>query len=269
MAIEDLFRCPSCGGDVNTHPSAETGPEPRACSCPACYHEYSVVDGVLDFLPGDTSPRSLSQRLMEWKRLVAIYESRWSRAGPHFAAITKIPLEEEMRLIREIVDLDSARTVLDLACGTGLYSRNLAEGAPERHIIGLDLSWPMLHYASSQNRRLGIENLTYLHGDAHTLPLKDDTMDVANCCGALHLFPDFRQVLRELSRVVRPKGRLSAAVFLRPPSPGWLPRTIDKATGLRRFGREEIQALLREVGFEPTLYHAAGVWMVVGGVRET
>ena len=136
-------------------------------------------------------------------------------------------------------------------------------------MIGLDLSWPMLRYAAAKSRELGVANLTLLHGDAHALPFADASLDAANCCGALHLFPDWRQVLAELGRVIRPKGRFAAAVFLEDPGePGRLRRRYDAAMGVHRFRPEELAAELDTAGFEPAVHHAKGVWMVAGGLRR-
>jgi SAM-dependent methyltransferase len=93
---------------------------------------------------------------------------------------------------------------------------------------------------------------------------------VANCCGALHLFPDIPRALRQLARVIHPKGRFSMAVSLRGSGPlGRLRGTVaDAVWGLHFFSREELRALLDEAGFEPSIHHAKGVWMIAVGERR-
>jgi ubiquinone/menaquinone biosynthesis C-methylase UbiE len=202
--------------------------------------------------------------------MVRIYESRLWRANWLFGVAGGISLADEMSLIDRILDLGPSDAVLDLACGPGLYARRFARGASTREVLGLDLSWPMLRYGARKAGAIGIENLTFTHGDAHHLPFRDDSLDAVNCCGALHLFPDVRQALRELQRVIRPKGRFSTAVFLardRDPLSG-LVRASDKRTGLHRFHKPELESLLDEAGFEPTVYHARRNWMIAGGVRR-
>jgi ubiquinone/menaquinone biosynthesis C-methylase UbiE len=228
------------------------------------------VDGVLDLLPGPAPARKAGQILMESPRVVGLYESRWWRASRLVEWSFGISLEDEMALVMRISRPAPADTVLDLACGPGLYARRFAEGGPGREVIGLDISWPMLKYASAKARSRGIQNLTFLRGDAHDLPLVPASVDVVSCCGALHLFPDFRRVLGELGRVIKPQGRLAAAVFQ---VPEWDPlsglrRRHDRWAGLHRFGRSEIEELLDEAGFEPAVYHARRNWMVAGGVRR-
>ena len=161
-------------------------------------------------------------------------------------------------------------TVVDLACGPGLYARRFAAGHPQRDVVGLDLSWPMLRAATRKAAAARLENLRFVHGDALALPFRDASLEVANCCGALHLFPDIPRALRELSRVILPKGRFSMAVSLRGSGPlGMLRGTLAETIwGLHFFSREELRALLDEAGFEPSIHHAKGAWMIAVGERR-
>ena len=207
---------------------------------------------------------------MESERIVEIYESKWWRGSKLFARATRINLADEIALIQRITALGPADTVLDLACGPGLYTRPFATDGPNREVIGLDLSWPMLRYATKKARALGIGNITFLHGDAHTLPIKTASIDAVNCCGALHLFPDVPRVLQELARIAKPGGRLATAVFFRRDSKAdpWPRRLLDAKMGVHRFSEAELKGLIDEAGFDPIVHHAAGMWMVAGGVRR-
>ncbi|MAE94422.1 MAG: hypothetical protein CL910_07165 [Deltaproteobacteria bacterium] len=268
MAIEDWIRCPDCGGELRTAPREPRTGETRHFTCSGCDREIPEVDGVIDFLPGVSGPRGPLQRLMEWEPLVRIYEGKAWRSSPFFAWTAQIRLEEEISLVAHIVDAGPARTVLDLACGPGLFARRLALGESDREVVGLDVAWPMLLRASALAREQRLENLTYLHGDAHALPFREASLDAANCCGALHLFPDVRRVLGELHRVLRARGRISLGVFRRPAGlAGRLAADLGGLLGVHLFAEDELRALLVEAGFEPTVYRAQGLWMIAGGVR--
>ncbi len=270
MSLGEWICCPHCRGEVKPETGAREGTGQAAQRCEECDREYPTVDGVIDFAPGLGGERKLGQRLMESERIVAIYETRWWRASRLTERAFGIGLEEEMSLVERITHPGPADVVLDLACGPGLYARRFAERGPEREVLGLDLSWPMLRYGVRKAQRLGIRNLSFLHGDAHRLPFRDASLDAASCCGALHLFPEVRRALGELGRAIKPGGRFAAAVFgQRPWDP--LPRlreAYDAWIGLHRFQPGELEALLDEAGFKPTVHHARGVWMIVGGVRR-
>jgi len=274
MRLDGTPCCPHCKGllvglDAEGAPVSDGGETVRY-ACQACATEYPVVDGVVDFLPGAVTERGAAQRVMESDWVVAIYESKWWRASPLFSLCMGIGLEAEMALIQRITQPGPTDTILDLACGPGLYARAFAEGSPERRVFGLDLSWPMLRYASKKAARLGIENLAFLHGNAHAIPLKDASVDVANCCGALHLFRDIQRVLGELRCVIKPGGRFSGAMaFVRSdPWSRFKAYMGGKFWKVHPFREEEFKSLLDAAGFEPTVYHARRIWMIAGGIRR-
>lgn len=85
------------------------------------------------------------------------YETKSWRDSWLFAAYAGITLKEEMALIKNNIHLDHDDTVLNLACGTGLYTRYLANENSPKNAIGVDISWPMLRYANKK--------VTYLYYD--------------------------------------------------------------------------------------------------------
>ena len=274
MRVDEFICCPRCKGDLLPRP-ADSPAEPDAggpggCACAACGLEYPGADGVVDFLPDAKGAKGLAQKLMESRRMVELYEGKWWRASKLFAPFMGITLNNEIALIRMITAPGPAEAVLDLACGPGIYARAFAQDSPARTVFGLDLSWPMLKYAARKAESLGLENITFMHGDAHFLPFRDSSLDVANCCGALHLFRDIRQVLGELARVLRPGGRFSAAMAMRSSKPlNRLKAYLDeKFWRIHYFQQAEIKELFDEAGFVPTVHHARGVWMIAGGVRR-
>jgi ubiquinone/menaquinone biosynthesis C-methylase UbiE/uncharacterized protein YbaR (Trm112 family) len=272
--LQELICCPKCKGDLSPE-TGETGLDGKRNNspgyvCTGCGRKYPLLDDIADFLPDDRRQKYRGQKLMESERMVEIYESKWWRRSKLFALFMRISLEDEIALIRRIANLGPSDRALDLACGPGLFTRALAEGNPDRNVFGLDLSWPMLRYGTKKAKELGLDNLTFFHGDAHELPFKDASLDAANCCGAMHLFSDIRRVLNELHRVLKPHGRFSAAMALVRSRPlSRLKAYLDETFwGMHYFREEEIQSLLDEAGFEPTIHHARGVWMIAGGVRR-
>ncbi len=267
MRLDEIVRCPKCKGSLI---SQGVDYDIKSHFCPACGLSYPVIDGVVDFLPEGYATRGRGQRLMESPLIVNIYESRWWRGCGLFKWFAGLTLDEEMALIMRIARPGDDDVILDLACGTGLYTRAFALGNARRAVFGLDISWPMLKYATVKARQMGLNNIRFLHGDAHSLPFADESLDVANCCGALHLFTDVGQVLRELHRALRPGGKLSAAAAWNAGS-AWsrLKAYLDERLwNIHYFTKEEIAGLLEEAGFIPAVYHSYGIWIAIGGVRK-
>jgi SAM-dependent methyltransferase len=202
---------------------------------------------------------------MEWPPLVSIYESRlWRRSGL-FARLTGIPFEREMACIVAETRPDSATRVLDLACGSGIYSRPLARRLAAGRVVGLDRSQPMLDQARRRARREDCANLDLVRGSALDLPFRPGCFEVVICCGALHLFPDVPRALAEIRRVLSPGGRFAAAVIRRAEgaSAERQARRRERALGVHAFTRAELAALLAGAGFTGARFpHEAGLWMI-------
>jgi ubiquinone/menaquinone biosynthesis C-methylase UbiE len=152
---------------------------------------------------------------MESEAIVRVYESRLWRRSLLATRALGISFEREQELICRAADLTSGHTLLDLACGPGIYTRPFARQAAPGLVVGLDLSPAMLRHARRCARAERIENLALIRGDALRLPFASGRFDGINCCGALHLFPDADLALREVSRVVKPGGRFTVAAFRR------------------------------------------------------
>ncbi len=104
------------------------------------------------------------------------------------------------RLARH-VGLQNGRRYLDIACGTGNYTAQLA--ARGGCWYGLDLSSGMLRSARSKSRDIHL-----VWGDAAAFPFADLSFDGAACTMALHHLPDLMPVFCETHRVLR-QGRLA------------------------------------------------------------
>ena len=260
-------RCPACAGGFLTIAS----PAEAAAGCAACGASYPVEDGVIDLLPGDAARRSLAQMIMEAEPVVRIYESRLWRRGPHVSLVLGISFEREQALILGVADLTGAETVLDLACGPGIYTRPFARALPAGTVIGLDLSLPMLRYANRRAREEALDNILLIHGTALDLPFASNHFDLVNCCGALHLFPDLGRALGEVHRVLKPGGRFTAAAFRRSEGRVAALRAAARRRlyGIDAFSPRELESRLRQARLGTVqLHHDRAAWLIVSA-RKT
>jgi len=174
--------CPMCrAGRLASEPA--TGVE---VGCTGCGASFPATDGVIDLLPGSAGRRTPSQALMEWQPFIRIYETRLFRSGPGFPLIAGISFGREYRMITKAAALEGAEAVLDLGCGSGIHTRPLAQTLAHGAVVGLDLSVPMLRYASSRTRAAGIDNVLFIHGNALDLPFRDSEFDAVTCCATIH-----------------------------------------------------------------------------------
>lgn len=113
------------------------------------------------------------------------------------------------RLLQNIPNDLSGKTILDVGCGTGYFSQQLSlRGAK---VICLDLSKGMLDAA---HQRCGDFGFTYQLGDADSLPLKNDSVDMVFSSLALQWCNDLAVPLREMRRVVKQNGLICFSTLL-------------------------------------------------------
>ncbi len=98
--------------------------------------------------------------------------------------------------------------VLDLGCGPGNSTIEMARVRPDAFIVGLDLAPTMLRIARDETRRANLTpRIAFVLADATALPFATDTFDVTTGHSFLYLVSDRARVLREAIRVLREQGR--------------------------------------------------------------
>jgi len=95
-------------------------------------------------------------------------------------------------------------SVLEVACGTRVVTRALAEALPDScSIFATDLNGAMV----AHGQQIGTTRpVTWREADVMELPCADDSFDVAVCQFAVMFFPDRVAAYREIRRVLRPGG---------------------------------------------------------------
>ena len=113
--------------------------------------------------------------------------------------------EKIYALIQPIV---KAKTVLELATGTGLIAKHIVNTAA--HIEATDASAEMITEAKRDNRSA---KLHFSVQDMFRLPYADQSFDVVIVSNALHIVPQPEKALAEIRRVLKDDGVLIAPTF--------------------------------------------------------
>jgi len=231
--LTGFFSCPYCRKALRwSFPSPlHASPVEGNAACPECDRNYPLRDGILDLLPGTHSEVITPfQRLMQFPPITAIYEKYWRPLG-FFVASSSSFWRFSADLIRRL-EPQNRHSILDLACGPGLFSCPLAAQTPG-WVIGFDLSLPMLQQARKKAATTGLRNLLFVRGRASNLPFKNDTLDAILCSGALHLFDQPQAALSEISRTMSRQGRFVCQTTLKPKHSAGLALFLDHVI---RFG---------------------------------
>ena len=100
-----------------------------------------------------------------------------------------------------------AERVVDVGCGVADLLSMLARRAGRAHLVGVDISLPMLRRALKCVRERGVEGVVDLVcADAHAAPIRSASVDLVLSIGALHHFRRPERALRECSRVLKESG---------------------------------------------------------------
>jgi arsenite methyltransferase len=129
--------------------------------------------------------------------------------------------------------LQPGERVLDLGSGAGMDSLIAAlQVGPEGSVTGIDMTPEMIENARKGAAELGLENVTFVEGEAESLPFDDSSFDVVISNGVIDLIPDKDAVFGEIHRVLVPGGRIQIAdVTIQQPVSEEGRRKIDLWTG--------------------------------------
>jgi len=147
---------------------------------------------------------------------------------------------------------------LDIGCGSGALSEAIIERQQPTSLTALDQSDGFLLTAK---KRLG-DNAIYKIGNAMSLPLNDNAVDVAVSGLVLNFIPDWNKALSELRRVIRKEGIAAAYIWDYAGNMELLNHFWDVATTLfpesvdlhegRRFpdaNAEKLESAFKKIGF--------------------
>lgn len=138
-----------------------------------------------------------------------IEQARRSPAEVYEEFFVPALLQDWARRVAEAAGIQAGQHVLDVACGTGILARTIAERVgPNGAVVGIDPSEGMLTVA-----RRKAPALEWRDGRAEALPFEANRFDAVVSQFGLMFFEDRRLAIQEMWRVLRPGGRLAVAVW--------------------------------------------------------
>ncbi|MCV7441634.1 methyltransferase domain-containing protein [Mycobacterium paraense] len=158
--------------------------------------------------------------------------------------------------------LKPGSSVLDIGCGPGTITADLAERVAPGPVLAVDQSADVLDVARAEVERRDLPNVTFATADVHHLEFADDTFDVVHAHQVLQHVADPVQALREMRRVCRPGGLVAArdadyAGFI------WFPRIPGLDLWLDLYGKAH-----RANGGEPDAGRRLLSWALAAGFED-
>jgi len=122
------------------------------------------------------------------------------------------------KILLEMAPCAAGEVVLDVATGPGTVARQAALlVGPDGRVTGVDISAAMLGVGRGWPAETGAAPIEYVESSGSSLPLEDQTFDVAYCQQGLQHMSDPHTALREIRRVLKPGGRIGVALWTRSP----------------------------------------------------
>jgi len=160
--------------------------------------------------------------------------------------------------------------LLDVGCGPGTITADLARRVGPGRVVGLDRAEAPLVAARAEAAAQGLEHLTYVVGDVYRLDFPDDSFDVVHAHQVLQHLTDPVAALREMARVARPGGLVAvrdsdyAAMTWYPDSEGltrWLSlyRAVARSNGAEPDAGRRLKTWARAAGLTD-LTACASTW---------
>ncbi|MES5811967.1 demethylmenaquinone methyltransferase [Mammaliicoccus sciuri] len=116
------------------------------------------------------------------------------------------------------MDVKPGSKALDVCCGTADWTIQLSHTVgPYGEVVGIDFSENMLEVGKKKTDNMA--NIHLIHGDAMNLPFEDNEFDYVTIGFGLRNVPDYKHVLSELKRVVKPGGMVVCLETSQPTMP--------------------------------------------------
>lgn len=239
------FSCPICKQKLKFHG------EIFQCNCG---NTFNLLDEIPDFLV-DSYTREMDAY---FDNVPEQYESvnYLSRIYNFFGGLATQPEDLMVPMINQGIQdglnnilNPNNKLILDLACGTGMYTRSLSREAS--HVWAVDLSIKMLKQAKVKIKQENLENITLARADAEKLPFPDDQFHGVSCIGAMQLFRNIDLTLAEIKRVLKERGTLAVMTYVK--EGVWKEKEHQEyleKLDIHFFEVDEIEKLLQKKGFE-------------------
>ncbi|AEG01533.1 malonyl-ACP O-methyltransferase BioC [Methylomonas methanica] len=174
----------------------------------------------------------------------------FAAAAAGYDRLASLQRQVGLDLLRRFPLSGGEEVIVDLGCGTGFLTHQLAADFSGQQLLALDIALPML---ITSRLNYPAMRAGYLCGDAEKLPFADSSLDGIYSNLALQWAQDLSAALLDFKRVVKRRGRLVFSTFgpqtLAELKAAWL--AVDDYTHVNEFHtKDQIELFLQTAGFK-------------------
>jgi len=134
----------------------------------------------------------------------ALFQDLWT-AYSHEDYRARIDAYRYRIEINNLIELINGKSCIDFGCGHGNFCCALREvGA--KHVIGIDFGEKSIEYAYNASKALGIDSISFIHGQVYQVNYENSSFDFAVQNGVFHHLDDEDSAYLEVYRVLKPGG---------------------------------------------------------------
>ena len=121
----------------------------------------------------------------------------------------------EARSTLEMIPKDFSGKMLDVPCGTGIFTKDLYLNMKKAQIIALDYSQQMIEKFKLALEGQECNHVSFVQGDVGALEYEDANFDLVLCMNGYQCFPDKDKALSEIKRVLKTDGLLVGCTYVK------------------------------------------------------
>ncbi|GMN47423.1 hypothetical protein TIFTF001_016604 [Ficus carica] len=237
--VSEVFACPVCyeplirkgPSGLNLGSIYRSGFKCRKCnksySSKDIYLDLTVTAGLRDYTEVKPAGTELFRHASHLFSLVVapqfdrsplvsfLYERGWRQ---NFNRSGFPGPDEEFKMAEDYFKSVQGGLLVDVSCGSGLFSRKFAKSGTYSAVIALDFSENMLRQSYDFIKRDGTlleSNLALVRADVSRLPFSSGSVDAVHAGAALHCWPSPSNAVAEITRILRSGGVFVGTTFLR------------------------------------------------------
>ena len=208
-ALVGKLRCVACGNAPVRYEGVDK------IVCEACGHAYLKRNGVWDLIRLTDDSQTRIQEFWDdlCRQLYAGHEELTAERLSFLLDELKVLLKNFEQPLGQEIDLNALKglDVLEIGCGAGAHS-SLMKKAGAR-IVSMDLTPSRVVATQAKLALLKEGEGMAVGGNAERLPFRDEAFDLVYSFGVLHHTTDTEAAIKEVHRVLRPRGRAVVMLY--------------------------------------------------------